>query len=252
MSNFFKGAHNKIKNSPTIIVIWLVLVAALVISIGIAYEDYSTSLLGYQAIPTQKVNPWIVPLVALMPQVIQIVLFFNFLSDTSKIGNLIIAVVVHFIDVGLDVYYKSAGVSGIELTAIAWIESELIYTLGSEILLVMSFGMVFELFPDFIIQSKRVINSIMNALRDGKSGGKGFNYGDRGQGQSRSPNTPPVNHMDAEEMLARAEAAQMMREKMMQGGNPQQGVRVKGAVVNGNPSGVVVTKKPGLLDKFKK
>lgn len=250
MSNFFKNAHMRAKNSPAIIVIWLVLATAFVIACLVAYEDYSTSLLGYSSIPTQKANEWIVVWVALMPQVIQIVLFFNFLTDTdNKRWSLFAAIVVHFVDVGLDVYYKSSSFDSFGLTVAAFIESELIYTFGSEVLLTMSFGLMIATLPDFIMQSRAMFHNIVDAIsneRGGGGSGKPFSYGDRGMGQPRSP-MPHMPDIDEIETRSRAQLAQMR--------HAADGKPVKfpgGAVIHGKPGGVVKMQKPGVLDKILK
>ena len=72
MTNLFKSAARNIERSPFIIVITLVFVVLLIISLGLSYESFTTTMRGYQMLPTSKINPWIIPLVALLPQVGQV------------------------------------------------------------------------------------------------------------------------------------------------------------------------------------
>jgi len=61
---------------------------------------------------------------------------------------LAVALGLFLLDSGTDVVYKIDG--NFALVPIAFIETVLVYTLGSEIAIIVSAGMLLELFPDFM------------------------------------------------------------------------------------------------------
>lgn len=195
MASWFQTAAARMQRGPMIIVIWLILLAGFFVSLGIAYEDYTTSLLGHQAVPTQKANDWVVYAVALLPQLVQIILLFNFLTDTTnKQWSLWAAVAAHAIDVGLDVYYKSSHFATAALTVTAFIESELVFTLCSEVLMSVCFGLLIITTPDFIMQSKIAFGRITSAISSeggSQSGGRNFSGGDSSEPRGESPRYAP-------------------------------------------------------------
>lgn len=168
MSNFFHQAVSRLRNSPFIVPIYLALLIGFIISIGIIIEDYSTSLLGYSMIPTQRANEWIVPLVAALPQVAQVIFLYVFLRDTSSYIYLIVAVLIHLVDAGTDIYFKSYG--GTQHIAVAIVETEIIYTLGSEVLFTMTLGLLLESVGDFVTQLKAARKRLGSAVHTGGGG----------------------------------------------------------------------------------
>ena len=146
MANLFKTVANGVYTSPFIIPIVGAFFALFVISIGLSIEDYMTTLYGYRLLPTAKANDWVVPLVALLPQVGQITFTFAFATNTNRRWAVLVAFGLHFFDVLTDVYFKANGL-GLFGYFVAFVESEVLYTLGSEIALTFSVGMLFELMP---------------------------------------------------------------------------------------------------------
>ena len=144
--------RDKLANSPRIIGIFLAAMIMLVIAGGIFIEDYTTSLEGYKLYPTRKYHDWVVYLVALLPQVGQIVFAYAFLTDTDRWLSLVIAIALHVADVYTDVTYKMVGGNWLG----TWLESELVYTLGSEIALGTALGIVLTIYPDVVQQVKRL------------------------------------------------------------------------------------------------
>ena len=169
MSNLFKRTSETIKKSPMVIPLFLVFVVMFIVAIGVNIEDYSTSRLGYMEIPTRKANDWVIWLVALIPQVGQIGFSYLFAADTNKRWAAITAFSLHFVDVATDMVYKAFPYTPISVIS-AFIESEVIYTLGSEIMLVTSFGMVVALFPDFICELGNLMTKIFQALSPNEEG----------------------------------------------------------------------------------
>ena len=135
----FRELTNKVNNSPAIIGVFLVFTALLGISIVLIWEDFTTSLFGYQQVPTKKVNEYLPYLVAALPQLVQIGLAYLAIERKNPY-YLLVAFVFFLIDVGTDVYYKSYGGQSNWLVMIAFLESMSLYTLGSEILFVFSAG----------------------------------------------------------------------------------------------------------------
>ena len=166
MSNIFHSAGANLRRSPYIIPLYLIVLLGFVIACGIAIEDYSTSLLGYNAIPTQKANNWVIPLVAALPQVAQVILFYVFLQDTRNKITLILAILIHIVDVGTDMYYKSYEFKSFSLSVMAFAESEIIYTLGSEALLTLTFGLLIDSLDDFGTQFVKTLQSTSAFLRN--------------------------------------------------------------------------------------
>lgn len=148
MSNLFKAAGKRIRGSPFILVIWIVFLALFVVSLGLLFEAYTTSLLGYEMIRTRKANEWVVPLVAALPILGQIALSYVYLNDTAKRWAGGLAFILHLVDMYTDVLYKVSGNfsdGGFVITAI--IESEVLFTLGGIMLVTFAAGVLLEITP---------------------------------------------------------------------------------------------------------
>jgi hypothetical protein len=140
----FDDMTRKAQNSPFIVLIFAVFLTLFVISLVLMYEDYNTSYLGYSLIPTNKANPNLGIWVALLPQAIQIAL--TYLGIEKKNPWYIIAAgLALLLDVSTDVYFKSYGGRTMSLVWIATIESLTLFTLGSELLFVLSGGVLWSL-----------------------------------------------------------------------------------------------------------
>ncbi len=163
MTNLFKSAAENIKRSPFVIVITLVFFLLFVISLGLSYESYMTTMRGYQMLPTAKINPWIIPLVALLPQVGQVAFTYVFAVDTRKRWGIFIAFFLHLFDMLTDVYFKAHG-QALWVYILAFFESELLFTLGAVLGLTFSLGMLIELLPHAVEQTSRLFHSITGSL----------------------------------------------------------------------------------------
>lgn len=146
MANLFKQGNEKIEN-PLVVVMFLVYCALFVVACGLFIEDYSTSLLGYQRLPTQKANDWVIPLVALLPQLGQVGFLYVFASDTSKRWGALVAIALHVADVTTDMAFKIGSNLSAPMFLLTLAETEILYTIGSEVLLTVSFGMILALLP---------------------------------------------------------------------------------------------------------
>jgi len=161
MAQIFKQSAQAVRKSAFIIPITMVFIFMLVIAGGLFIEDYSTSYLGYAAIPTHKANIWVIYLVALVPQIAQIGFGYIFIDDTRKVWASLIVVAAHFVDASTDIFYKGSGLQ-VGWWFVAILETELIYTLFSEIMFLAAFGMLIELMPDFIKQTGNAIAAIIS------------------------------------------------------------------------------------------
>lgn len=143
------------------------------VSCALMYEDYSTSLAGYRALPTNKVNDWVIPMVAMLPQIGQVGFSYVFLTDTAKQWAGLIAGLLWIVDVATDIYYKSYGM-GLAVAGIATIETITIYSIGSELMMVTSIGMLAILLPrQFANIGKSAGKMIGMNTPPGRNGGGG-------------------------------------------------------------------------------
>jgi len=163
MSNLFKKLAGKVRTSGLVIPVFLATLLTLAIGAGASVEDYGSSLYGYQLLPTHKVIDWVVPLVALLPQAGQIVFGFLYARDVDQRWAGLAWLALHVFDVGTDVYFKAyAQPAWVWLAAL--IESEVIFSLGSETLLVLSGGLAFELWPSALRQARRLLRQTRQVL----------------------------------------------------------------------------------------
>lgn len=150
MSNSgFDSYAYRIKNSPWIWLIFLVFVLLFFISVGLFIEDLTTSYRGYRDWPTAKANWWVIGLVALLPQVGQVALAYTFI-DKKKFIYFMVALILFGVDMLTDVYYKSYGFQSTQLVSYSMIESFALYSLGSEVMLAFSLGMLRAIWPALI------------------------------------------------------------------------------------------------------
>lgn len=167
MSRFGRAAK-VVNDSPLVIPLFFVFLTMLVVALFTSYEDYTTSRLGYEMLPTRKANPGVIFAVALIPQIGQVGFSYAWgrewkVNRQLAFVSLITALGLHAIDVGTDVYFKSAGQPA-HVWVLSLIEAEFIYTLGSEIMLVVSFGMLSQLLPEFLEQVQSLVEKISQAL----------------------------------------------------------------------------------------
>lgn len=159
----FKTAAQNIKETPFVIPITFIFIVMLIISCVTSYEDFLTSKLGYEAMPTRKATALVLIAVSLIPQVGQIGFAYAFGSEVSKQWMMWVALGLHLADVGTDVFFKANG-QGFGVWLLAFVESELIFTLGSEIMLVTSVGMLLHLMPDAIEQLSDLFDQLSEYL----------------------------------------------------------------------------------------
>lgn len=167
MSVFHKAAL-RIKDSKFAIPITLATMIGVVIGLFAFYEDYQSSLNGYRTLPTRKSGDEVVEVIALLPQIGQIIFFFMFgnsitISESGKrIYNKMYFIVGGFLllfDLGTDMFYKAYGLPWYSWV-IAFIKSITVFTIGSELLLMASIGIFFELAPEAFDQLGQLVAKI--------------------------------------------------------------------------------------------
>jgi hypothetical protein len=174
----FSRAAGKVGGGPLAIPLTLVFIAMFAVAIIISYGDYTSSRLGYMMLPTRKTSAAVIWAVALVPQLGQIGFSYAWGRDwrTNRqlaFISLFTAVSLFLVDVGTDVYFKAAG-QGTEAWLVAIPESILLFTLGSEIMLVVSFGMLVQLLPEFVAQAQQLAERLSKALDKLDSDGMGL------------------------------------------------------------------------------
>lgn len=163
-TNLIRDASNRVKRSGMVIPVTLVFLAMFIVSCALMYEDYTTSRLGYEALPTRKANMWVIPLVALLPQLGQVGFAYVFMTDTSKRWAMVITVLLWSVDVLTDVYFKAQGLN-LLWTGAATAETIVIYSIGSEIMLVTSVAMLIDLAGPFFEQMGKALQYVFGASR---------------------------------------------------------------------------------------
>lgn len=165
--NTFREAAVWVRRSALVLPVFAAFVTLMVIGAMLWIEDFSTSLAGYRAIPTRKVNDAAIVAAALLPQVGQVAFSYLFLSGNFNVRykqyGLLLAFLCLFADVAADVLYKASG-HGLLIWLVAIAESLTWYTFGSEISLAVGFGMTAELLPDVIAAVRSFLGRVSRVL----------------------------------------------------------------------------------------
>ncbi len=144
------------------LLVFLVLVALLAVSIFLFVTDYLTSVYGYYRLGTERVSDAEAWFVGALPQLVQVAFGFMALERRSWLfGGL--AGGAFLIDVGTDVAFRVGDEMSFAIFAIAILQSIILFTLGSEFLLVASLENIIEYLPDVLeamaISSSRLVAS---------------------------------------------------------------------------------------------
>lgn len=163
----FSRLSNQVRQTKFVIPVTLVVMLGVVIGVFAFYEDYQSSLHGYNLLPTRKSGQEVVQVIAMLPQVGQIIFFYMFgisieiLPSGKRRVNYIYFFIAFFLllfDLGTDVYFKASGMSFV-VWIIALVESITIFTIGSEMLLTASLGLFLELAPESLKQLGQIFAS---------------------------------------------------------------------------------------------
>ncbi len=144
------------------LLVFLVLVALLAVAIFLFVTDYITSVYGYYRLGTERVSDAEAWFVGALPQLVQVAFGFMALERRNWLFAAL-AGAAFVIDVGTDMTFRIGGATGFGIYATALLQSILLFTLGSEFLLVASLENIIEYLPDVLeamaISSTRLVSS---------------------------------------------------------------------------------------------
>ena len=169
MSRLVIAIGQSLRRKPAIVLIvfltWCILFA---VSLRLSVEDYVTSTRGYLLINTNKTSEDIAWFVGALPQLLQIAFGFVALEKRSQ-GALAISLIAFLSDVVTDVVYKTAGLPTYSIP-IATIESVVLFTLGSEFLLIASLQNIVEYAGDAsraaLLLGRSILGSVLGNSHD--------------------------------------------------------------------------------------
>ena len=144
------------------LLVFLVLVALLAVSIFLFVTDYITSVYGYFQLGTARVSDAEAWFVGALPQLVQVALFFMALERRNWVFGAI-AGAAFLVDATTDFVYRIGDLRTFGIYVTALLQSVLLFTLGSEFLLVASLENIIEYLPDVLeamaISSNRMVDS---------------------------------------------------------------------------------------------
>lgn len=146
----------------SMLLVFLVLVALFAISVFLFVVDYTTSVWGYGQLGTRRVSDAEAWFVGALPQLVQVAFGFMALERRNWLFAGLAGAAL-LIDVGTDFTYRVGDAQGAAIYVTALIQSILLYTLGSEFLLVASLENIIEYLPDVLeamaLSSNRLVDS---------------------------------------------------------------------------------------------
>jgi hypothetical protein len=165
------GANWRQKPAAMLLV-FLVLVALLAVSVFLFVTDYITSVYGYFRLGTQRVSDAEAWFVGALPQLVQVAFGFMALERRNWLFA-VLAGAAMIADIGTDVTFRVGDAQGFALYVTAILQSIVLFTLGSEFLLVASLENIIEYLPDVLeamaISSGRLVDSftrVADTLRE--------------------------------------------------------------------------------------
>lgn len=149
-------------NSIIVLLVWLAWCALVAVALRLVVEDYTTSLLGYQAIPTRKTDASLAYFVAALPTLLQVAFGWLAIERRQPLPTMI-AVAALVVDISTDLAYKIVDWTPV---SVAWGVGEtlLLFTLGSEFLLMTAGTNAVEYLPDAIAAAVIVLARIGDAF----------------------------------------------------------------------------------------
>ncbi len=152
-----------LREKPAVmLLVFLVLMALLAVSVFLFVTDYITSVQGYFLLGTQRVSTAEAWFVGALPQLVQVAFGFMALERKNRLLAFI-AGAAFFVDVGTDVAFRVGDATTLSVYVIATLQSVLLFTLGSEFLLIASLENMIEYFPNVLeamaISSNRLVSS---------------------------------------------------------------------------------------------
>lgn len=152
-----------LREKPAVmLLVFLVLMALLAVSVFLFVTDYITSVQGYFLLGTQRVSAAEAWFVGALPQLVQVAFGFMALERKNRLLAFI-AGAAFLVDVGTDVAFRVGDETAFSVYVIATLQSVLLFTLGSEFLLIASLENMIEYFPNVLeamaISSNRLVSS---------------------------------------------------------------------------------------------
>lgn len=164
MSNMFKQAKEGV--GSFFFVVWLVSALGMCGSGYIMYLDMMSTAYAYDMVPTREIDSvYAGSIFAILVWAAQIVGYYIYLSDDSKVWARQAAFVATIIDCGSDIYFKMGGHwSGWAMLGWSIVMTLGVFTLVSEGLFVVFAGFVIEGFSDFINIAVNIGNNILDTI----------------------------------------------------------------------------------------
>ena len=172
MSRLVLRISENLRRKPVIVLVVFATWAALaVVAARLGLEDYLTSVYGYQLMPTRKTDESLAWFVGLLPQLLQVAFGFIAIEKRSRMAALI-TLAAFVADAFADIFYKVSGVPGepVLLYMAAFFETTMLFTLGSEFLLIAALQNLYEYLPDAIaalIVVSQQITDVVRRMLDG-------------------------------------------------------------------------------------
>ena len=167
MSRLVLKISENLRNKPVLVlVVFLTWMALAVVAARLGVEDYLTSVYGYQLLPTRKTDESLAWFIGLLPQLLQVAFGFIAIEKRSRTATLI-TLAAFVADAFADIFYKVSGVPGnpLLLWSAAITETTLLFTLGSEFLLIAALQNLYEYLPDAIAALIVITQQITDAVR---------------------------------------------------------------------------------------
>lgn len=176
MANVFENLASSMRNSKIVIWVWLASMAMFVVGANHFREDLQSSYTGIRMLEEAfGMNPvswdftyWTM---SLAPQVAQIVFTYLFMSNTKKNRwAIFVAMLALWVDFFADTWYRSNGLIGTDLGAsiVSIILTLAFFTIGSELFLTVSFGILLELAAPTWTQFANSVGELKDAMSGGK------------------------------------------------------------------------------------
>jgi hypothetical protein len=167
MSRLVLKLSENLRRKPIVVlIVFLCWVGLAIVALRAGVEDYLTSVYGYQLLPTRKTDPSLAWFVGALPQLLQITFGFIAIEKRSRPAT-VIALIAFVADAFADIYYKVAGVSAdpLWLYTTALFETTVLFTLGSEFLLIAALENIFEYLSDAVAAVIVVSQQLMDVTR---------------------------------------------------------------------------------------
>jgi hypothetical protein len=179
MTDMYQSVVDKYKGSPSVVMLFLLSVAMLVIGINHFVEDTYSSYYGLKNLEAAyglnvQIFDWSYWTMSLAPQIASMVFFYMYLSNTSVKWTLGLSFASQAMDFFADSWYRSNGhlFGGFEVFSISAVLTFIYFSIGSEFFVTVGGGLVLKLFAPALATWKAAMDNIRKARR-GEYGGGG-------------------------------------------------------------------------------